>query len=69
MGGILAAFGRVWPRLAAFGRDLAAFFSLLAAFGRILTAVPGTGIAGDQGRCILGKYRYEWPTEVPRNTG
>jgi Cdc6-like AAA superfamily ATPase len=31
------------------------------------TAIPGTGIAGDQGRCSLGKYRYAWPTEVPQN--
>jgi hypothetical protein len=30
-------------------------------------AIPGTGIAGDQGRCSLGKYRYAWPTEVPQN--
>ena len=33
----------------------------------VTTAIPGTGIAGQPGRCNLGKYRCVWPTEVPKN--
>ncbi len=30
-------------------------------------AIPGTGIACDQGRCIFGNNRCVWLTNVPQN--
>ena len=35
----------------------------------VLSASPGTRIARDHGRCISGRYCYEWATGVPRNMG
>ena len=45
------------------------FFRQKRSGDHVYPAIPGTGIAGNQGRCILGKYHCLWPTEVPKCPG
>jgi hypothetical protein len=40
---------------------------VFACFSAFLAAIPGTGIACDQGRCIFGNNRCVWLTNVPQN--